>query len=72
MHDNVSRHQDNARDQHVNTYTFIGSQLVAMILRAQWPLGNITQFFHFVAEEKERRQKNKGVLWLGYHRHPSN
>ena len=23
-----------------------------MVLRAQWPLGTIAQFFHFVAEEK--------------------
>ena len=42
-----------------------------MVLRAQWPLGTIAQFFHFVAEEKKRRQKNKGILWLGYHRYPS-
>ena len=41
-----------------------------MVLRAQWPLGTIAQFFHFVAEEKKRRQKNKGILWLGYHRYP--
>ena len=57
------------RDQHVNTFTLIGSQLVVMVLRVQWPLGTIAQFFHFVVEEKKkRRQKNKGVLWLGYHR----
>ena len=43
-----------------------------MVLRAQWPLGTIAQFFHFVAEEKKRRQKNKGILWLGYYRYPSN
>ena len=46
-----------------------------MVLRAQWPLGTIAQFFRFVAEEKKkkkrRRQKNKGILWLGYHRYPS-
>ena len=43
-----------------------------MVLGAQWPLGTIAQFFHFVAEEKkkkkkkkERRQKNEGILWLG-------
>ena len=31
------------------------------------------QFFHFVAEEKKRDdKKNKGILWLGYHRYPSN
>ena len=42
-----------------------------MVLRAQWPLGTIAQFFHFVAEEKKRRQKNKGILWLGYHMYPS-
>ena len=42
------------------------------VLRAQWPLGTIAQFFHFVAEEKKkRRQKNKGILWQGYHRYPS-
>ena len=42
-----------------------------MVLRAQWPLGTIAQFFHFVAEENKRRQKKKGILWLGYHRYPS-
>ena len=30
-----------------------------MVLRAQWPLGTITQFFHFVAEEKKDSQKTK-------------
>ena len=60
------------RDQHVNTFTLIGSKLVVMVLRAQRPLGTIAQFFHFVAEEKKkRRQKNKGILWLGYHMYPS-
>ena len=43
-----------------------------MVLRAQWPQGTIAQFFLFVAEEKKKRQKNKGILWLGYHRYPSN
>ena len=43
-----------------------------MVLRAQWPLGTIAQFFHFVAEEKNKQKKNKGILWLGYHRYPSN
>ena len=42
------------RDQHVNTFTLIGSQLVVMVLRAQWPLGTIAHFFHFVAEEKKQ------------------
>ena len=56
VHDNVSHHQDNTRDQHVN---LIGSQLVAMVLRAQWPLGTIAQFFHFVAEEKTKTKKTK-------------
>ena len=50
-----------------------------MVLRAQWPLGTIAQFFHFVAEEKNKKnkkkkkddKKNKGILWLGYHRYPS-
>ena len=50
----------------------IGSQLVVMVLRAQWPLGTIAQFFHFVAEEKNKQKKNTGILWLGYHRYPSN
>ena len=56
VHDNVSHHQDNTRDQHVN---LIWSQLVAMVLRAQWPLGTIAQFFHFVAEEKSKTKKTK-------------
>ena len=30
-----------------------------MVLRAQWPLDIIAQFFYFVAEEKKWRQKNK-------------
>ena len=54
----------------------IGSQLAVMVLRAQWPLGTIAQFFHFVAEGKKKKKKkkttkNKGILWLGYHRYPS-
>ena len=47
-----------------------------MVLRAQWPLGTIAQFFHFLAEEKKKKkkddEKNKGILWLGYHRYLSN
>ena len=35
VHYNINRHQDNTRDQHVNTFTLIGSQLVVMVLRAQ-------------------------------------
>ena len=62
VHDNVNHYPDDARDQHVNTFTLIGSQLVVMVLRAQWPLGIIVQFFHLVVEEKKRRQKNKGVF----------
>ena len=30
-----------------------------MVLRAQWPLGTIAQFFHFVAEEKKDDKKTK-------------
>ena len=30
-----------------------------MVLRAQWPLGTIAQFFHFVAEEKKKKKKKK-------------
>ena len=71
VHDNVNHHQDNKRDQPENTFTLIGSQLVVMVLRAQWPLGTIAQLFHFVAEEKKNDKKNKIVLWLGYHRYPS-
>ena len=47
------------RDQHVNTFTLIGSQLVVMVLRAQWPLGTIAQFVHFVVEEKKGDKKTK-------------
>ena len=54
-HDNVNHHQDNTRDQMCEH--FIGSQLVVMVLRAQWPLGTIAQFFHFVAEEKKKKKK---------------
>ena len=62
----------NTRDQHVNTFTLIGSQLLVMVLRAQSPLGTIAQFVHFVVEEEKKDdKKNKGVLWLGYHCYPS-
>ena len=37
----------------------IGSQLVVMVLRAQWPLGTIAQFVHFVVEEKKGDKKTK-------------
>ena len=30
-----------------------------MVLRAEWPLGTIAQFFHCVAEEKKRQQQKK-------------
>ena len=30
-----------------------------MMLRAQWPLGTIAQFFHFVAEEKKKKDDKK-------------
>ena len=30
-----------------------------MVLRAQWPLGTIAQFFHFVAEEKKKKKDDK-------------
>ena len=59
VHGNGNHHQDNTRAQHVNTFTLIGSQLVVMALRAQWPLGTIAQFFHFVAEEKRKTTKKK-------------
>ena len=42
-----------------------------MVLRAQWPLGTIAQFVHFMVEEKKRRQEIEGILWLGYHKYPS-
>ena len=65
VHDNVNHHQDNKRDQHVNTFILIGSQLVVMVLRAQRPLGTIAQLFHFVAEEKKRRQKKQRRFMSG-------
>ena len=40
----------------------IGSQLVVMVLRTQWPLGTIAQFFHFVAEEKKKDKKTKAFF----------
>ena len=55
--DCVNHHQDNTRDQQVNTFTLIGSQLVVMVLRALRPLGTIAQSFHFVAEEKKKDDK---------------
>ena len=50
----------------MKTFTFIGSQLVVMVLRAQWPLGTSAQFVQFVVEEKKkRRQKNKSCNKTG-------
>ena len=65
MHDNVNHRQDNMHDQHVNTSTPIGSQLVIMVLRAQWPLGTIVKFSHFVAEEKKKRQQKQRRFMTG-------
>ena len=62
-HDNVNYHQDNTRDQMCEH--FIGSQLVVMVLRAQWPLGTIAQFFHIVAEEKEKTTKKQRHFMIG-------
>ena len=67
----VNHHQDNSRDQHVNTFTLIGSQLVVMVLRAQWPLYYRVIFPFCGGGKKKRWQKNKGILWLGYHRYSS-
>ena len=61
----VNYHQDSSRDQHVNTFTLIGSQLVVMVLRAQWPVGTIAQFFHFVAEEKKKTTKKQRRFMTG-------
>ena len=48
------------RDQHVNTFALIGSQLVVMVLRAQWPLDSNAQFVQlFVVEEKKKTKKQK-------------
>ena len=43
----------------------IGSQLVVMVLRAQWPLGTIAQFFHFVAEEKKKTTEKQRHFMTG-------
>ena len=40
-----------------------GSQLVVMVLRAQWALGTIAQFFHFVAEEKKKDDKRTKAFY---------
>ena len=34
-----------------------------MVLRAQWPLGTIAQFFHFVAEEKKKKKRKEFYDW---------
>ena len=34
-----------------------------MVLRAQWPLGTIAQFFHFVAEEKKKDDKKTKAFY---------
>ena len=43
----------------MKTFTFIGSQLVVMVLRAQWPLGTSAQFVQFVVEEKKKTTKKQ-------------
>ena len=63
--DCVNHHQDNTRDQQVNTFTLIGSQLVVMVLRALRPLGTIAQSFHFVAEEKKKTTKKQRRFMTG-------
>ena len=65
VHDNVNHHQHNTRDQHVNTFILTGSQSVVMTLRAQWPLGTIAQFFHFVVEEKKKTTKKQRRFMTG-------
>ena len=34
-----------------------------MVLGAQWPLGTIAQFFHFVAEEKKKDDKKTKAFY---------
>ena len=34
-----------------------------MVLRVQWPLGTIAQFFHFVAEEKKKDDKKTKAFY---------
>ena len=63
VHDNVNHHQNNKRDQHVNTFTLIGSQLVVMVLRAHRPLGAIAQFFHFAVEENKKTRPCEQGNW---------
>ena len=58
MHD-VNHHQDNSRDQHVNTFTLIGSQLVVMVLRAQWPLYYLVIFPFCGGGKKKDDKKTK-------------
>ena len=68
----VNHHQDSSRDQHVNTFTLIGSQLVVMVLRAQWPL-----YYRVIfplcggGKKKKDDKKTKAFFWLGYHRYPT-
>ena len=40
-----------------------GLHLVVMVLRAQWPLGTIAQFFHFVAEEKKKYDRKTKAFY---------
>jgi hypothetical protein len=53
-------------------WSTVGLYWCQLLIEAAMATGYyIAQLFHFVGEESERRQKNKGILRLGYHRYPS-
>ena len=69
VHDNVNHHQDNTRDQHVNTSLDHSWLSWCWEPNDHWVLlRNFSILWQ--RKKKKRRQKNKG--WLGYHRYPSN
>ena len=65
MHDNVNDHQDNTCDQHVNTFTLIGSELVVMVLRAILSRSLCSHSFSFSAMIFRFPRELPGFVYLG-------
>ena len=54
-----NHHQENTRDQHVNTFTLIWSQLVVMVLRGQLTTGYYCAICPFCGGGKKKTIKNQ-------------
>ena len=79
VHDNVNNHQDNTldhlSDQLVWTYIYIYHMNITVSchgVKGPMTTGCYCTIFPFCGGGKKKRPKNKGILWLGYHRYPSN